>query len=167
MSFFLLSQICASITLFLDVLTFQFKRREVILAFMVASTFFLSLHYYFLDRMLASSILVASILRFIVSYYTTNKWWMWFFLVLAGIISIFTFTELIDIIPLIVSILFTLWAFQKDTRILRLFFLWAWGLLLVYDVLIFSPVWILLETVFVGSCFFWIWTFDKKGKKSK
>lgn len=160
MSFFLLSQICAWVTLILDILTFRFKNRKVILIFLIASTTFLSLHYFFLDKILASTILVASILRFVVSYFTTDKGWMAVFLVLAWVIAVHTYSETYDIIPLIVSILFTLWAFQKNEKILRIFFLGAWILLLIYDIIVFSPVWMLLESIFVISCILWILKFD-------
>lgn len=150
-TFFILSQIFALFVIVFDVLSFQFKdRKKVIVCFAFAATFN-AIHFLLLAKILTAVLVSFSILRFIVSYFTTDKKFMYLFLFLNTITSILLFSEIFDVVIFIGLSLIIIGVFQKNDKNMRLIMMAGTSFVIFYNILIFTPVGILVESIFLVS----------------
>jgi len=148
---FLISQILAWIAIIADIFSFQFKeRKKIIIFFMIAATC-IAVHYFLLERYVAGGIVCLWIIRFFVAYHSTWVYWKYIFITLFTCTTIVFYKDYYDILILIAMSLSTLASFRKDDHSLRLFMMWWTLITICYNFLIFSPIWVLLESIFLGS----------------
>lgn len=148
---FFASQILASFAIIADVFSFQFKeRKKIIIFFMIAATC-IGLHYLLLERYAAASIIAIWIVRFFVSYHRTDTYLIYVFTVIFAWVTYLFYKDIYDIIIFIWITFVTLWVFQKNDKHLRQFMMCGTSCVIVYNFLIFSPVWVLLESIFLWS----------------
>ena len=148
---FLLSQLLAWVAIIADVFSFQFKeRKKIIIFFMIAATC-IGLHYLLLERYAAAVIIAVWIVRFFVSYHRTDTYLIYVFIALFGGITYLLYKDIYDIIIFIWMIFVTVWVFQKDDKHLRQFMMCGTSCIIVYNFLIFSPMWVILESIFLWS----------------
>jgi Bacterial inner membrane protein len=90
---------------------------------------------------------------------------MYLFISLQLLLTVFLFKDIYDLLPFISSSLVTVAAFQKNDLLLRQVMMLASMVLISYNVLIFTPVGVLLEVVFLGSNIVGYWRYygRKKG----
>jgi hypothetical protein len=82
---------------------------------------------------------------------------MYLFGVIYAIPLIFNYTEVLDLLVWAVMYIMLIWKFQENDKTVRLFIM-VWAVLAItYNVLIFTPVWILLESIFLSSNVLWYW----------
>jgi len=148
---FLISQILAGIAIVADVCSFQFKeRKKIILFFMIAASC-IALHYFFLGRYVAAGIVCLGIIRFFIAYHSIWEYWKYIFIALFSLTTIVFYKDYYDIFILVAMSLSTIASFRKDDHSLRLFMMWGTVTTIGYNFLIFSPVGVLLEAIFLGS----------------
>ena len=162
---FLFSQIFAGIAIISDFLSFQFKERNKIIVFFLISVSFLFLHYLLLDRYTAAVIMAIGIVRYLVCFRYTQKYWKYIFIAGYIIATIIFYKDIYDLIFLVGMSLSTFAAFETDDRSLRHYMMSATSFSLVYNFFIFSPMWVLLELLFLSSNFIWYYRHYLKKKK--
>lgn len=148
---FLASQILAGIAIIADVCSFQFKERKKIILFFIIAAVCIWLHYLLLERYSAAAIIAVGIVRFFVSYHKTDSYLIYVFTFLFAGITYLLYKDIYDIIIFIGITFVTIWVFQKNDKYLRQFMMCGTSCIILYNFLIFSPVGVLLETIFLGS----------------
>lgn len=134
-----------------DICSFQFKERKKILIFFIISSFCIALQYVFLERYVPACISFLAVVRFFVSYHSTNKKWILLFIPASVCITFLFFKDYLDFLILLASILATLSVFQKNDKYLRLIMMGATLCFIIYNLIIFTPIGLLLESIFLGS----------------
>ena len=152
---FLASQLFAVVAIIADVFSFQFKERKKIIIFFMIAASCIGVHYLLLERYAAAMIIGAWIIRFFVSYHRTDAYLMYAFSVLFAIITYLFYKDIYDVIILIWMVFVTIWVFQKDDKYLRQFMMCGTSCIIVYNFLIFSPMWVILESIFLWSNLVW------------
>ncbi len=148
---FLISQALAGVAIVADICSFQFKQRKKIIIFFTIAASCIWLHYLLLERYSAAIIVAIGIIRFFVAYHSTWEYWKYIFILLFIISTVFFFKDYYDILILISMSLSTIGSFRKDDHSLRLFMM-GWTIITIcYNALIFSPVGVLLEGIFLCS----------------
>ena len=148
---FLASQILAGIAIIADFFSFQFKERQkIIICFIIAASC-IGLHYLLLERYSAALIVSLGIIRFFIAYKSTWKYWKYIFIGLFSLTTFLFFKDWFDLVILVGMALVTIAVFQKDDKKLRLIMMSGTSCIIFYNFLIFSPIWVLLESLFLGS----------------
>ena len=148
---FLASQFLASIAIIADVFSFQFKERKKIIIFFMIAASCIALHYLLLERYVATAIISIGIIRFFVAYHSTWEYWKYIFIGLFAIVTIVFYKDYYDGLIFLAMSLSTIASFRKDDHSLRLFMMWGTISTILYNFLIFSPMWVVLESIFLGS----------------
>lgn len=148
---YLLSQILATVALFTDLASFQFKEKSKIMTCTTISTVFLAVHCYLLNEISASIILIIAALRFYTAIFTTNSTIRNLFVLVSLIAVCFTYDGFVSLLPAVASINSTYACFLKNDQPLRLRMIVTTTLFIVFYIIIRSPVAVLMETGFVVS----------------
>jgi hypothetical protein len=148
---FIISQILVWIAIFTDFLWFQFKERKKVLLVLTLSVLLIALHYLFLNELNAFYLMMISMVSFLVSSFTYNKKIMMLFFVLYLFPIILNYTSWLDVILFIARYLMLIAIFLKNDKHLRILFMWATCFTIIFNILVFTPVWVLLEVIFLGS----------------
>ena len=143
---FILSQIFMFGALVFDFLAFQFKERKKMFLCLIVSTSFIALHYFFFNKIAAAVILLLSVLRFIVGYYSTDKKFLYIFIVLNTISLLFTYKEVYDLIIYVGTVIFIIGMFQENSVLMRKIMMISMVLAVIYNIIIFSPMGMLVES---------------------
>lgn len=165
-SAFIASQILIGIAFLTDFASFQFKDRKKIVLFLCVSSALISVHYFLLEKNTAGVLVAISMIRYLTSYFSTRKILM-FGLIGFNILGfILTYSSLDSFIVIIAMIFFTVGAFQKEDKFLRLLTMVGTMLIISYDVIIFSPMAIFLESFFLVSNVLGYYRFHIREKSS-
>ena len=161
MNLFLLSQILVGMAIVTDFLAFQCKNRQKILLFLSISCALIATHYFLLSKNTAGILIIISLIKYLVAKYSPLTRNMILLLLIETVAFYLTFEVLSDFIMLSASVSFTFGAFQKNDKYLRLLMMAAAISIITYDILIWSPVAIVLECLYftsnaIGYCkFYW------------
>ncbi len=165
MNLFILSQILVGIAFCTDLISFQFKERKKVVLFLCLSSALISTHYFLLGRNTAGLLVFISIIRFITSYFSTRKILMFSIIGLNILGFLLTYSSPLSFIILFALILITIGAFQKEDKSLRRIIMMGTCFVITYDILIFSPIAIILEISFLLSNVIGYFRFYYKKKK--
>lgn len=146
---FILSQIAMFFAMGFDFLSLQFKNRKQIYLTLVFSAALISGHYFLLGKITAGLIVSISVLRFITCMYTTKKKYLIIFLILNTIVLIATYTEIYDLLVYIGLFIFIIGNFQKNDKLMRKQMMVGTSLIILYNIIIFSPMGIIAESSFL------------------
>lgn len=165
---FIISQIAMFIAMGTDFLSLQYKKREYTFLCLIISASLISFHYFLLDQTAAGVIVFISVLRFITCYFTTNKKYLYIFIFLNTISLFFTYKNPTDLIIYTWLIIFIIWNFQSDNKLMRKLMMAGTTIVVVYNIIIWSPMGIIAETSFLISGIVGYYRFYiKKQKKDK
>ena len=114
---FIISQVVMFMAMGFDFLSLQYKKREYTFLCLIISASLISVHYFLLNKIAAGVIVSISILRFITCYFTTNKKFLFLFILLNTISLFFTYKEIYDLIIYVGLVIFIIGNFQKDNRL--------------------------------------------------
>ena len=159
LSSFLLSQILVFFAIIADIISFQYKDRKKILICFIISAILIGIHYALLERFDAFLLIMISAIRYGVGYFSTNKNFLFLFLGISTLISYWFFQDRLDYIIYIANIIGVLVAFQKQDRYLRLLAMCGISLNILYNYLIFSPMGVLTEGIFLWSNIVGYWKY--------
>ncbi len=148
---FIISQLARFLAILFDFLSLQLKKRQHIFFLLIISASLISLHYFFLGLVTAGALVLISVLRFIVCYFTTDKRWLVLFIILPTISLYFTYSNLYDIVIYTGLIIFIFGNFQKDDKLMRQFMMIGTGIVTIYNIAVFSPMGIIGEGTFFLS----------------
>ncbi len=152
---FIMSQVFAWTAIISDICSFQFKERKKILIFFIISSFCIALQYIFLERYVPAIIWFLAVFRFFVSYHTSNKKWMLLFVPASFFITFLFYKDYLDLLILCASLLSTVSVFQQEDQHLRIIMMWATSCFIIYNLIIFTPLWLVLECIFLSSNIVW------------
>src|SRR3989344_2030679 len=167
-TYFIVSQVLVFIAMISDFLSMQFKERKKIFIFLIISASLISLHYFFLNKIAAGVIIFFSVIRFIVCMFTTNKKFLGLFIVINSIALIFTYNEIYDLIIYFSLLIIITGNFQEDGKLMRKMMMVGTSLVIIYNVIIFSPMGVIVEGSFLASNIIGYYRhYIRKGKKKK
>ena len=148
-----------------DFLSLQFKKRKTTFLLLIVSASLISTHYFLLNRIAAGVIVFFSVLRFITCYFTTNKKYLFLFIGLNTVSLFFTYKDAFDLIIWLGLVVFITGNFQKNNKLMRKLMMIGTSLLVLYNILIFSPMGAIAEGSFLISNFVGYYRFYIKRKK--
>ena len=148
---FLLSQLLVTVTLIIECCAMQLKNKNYILAALSVSCLFNGFHYLLLEQPTAGYIFLFSSLRFLISIKWKYQWLSIASLSISLLITIYTYSGLLSIIGFIATIFITVGAFSHNDKFLRLMMIAGGSLWFIHNLILWTPVGILVETIFVGS----------------
>lgn len=151
MSHFAISQALVVIAIGFDLLSFQFKERNQIIACLIVSCLLIAVHFALLGHWTAMGLGGLAAIRFIASYFTTSKTVMALFIGASLLIAAATFHGLLSILSCLASIFGTIGSFCKDDKRLRQIMLIATSLWLVHNIHAGTPTAVLMEALFISS----------------
>lgn len=151
MNVFILSQILAGISFLLDISAFHFQRRAMTLSLLTSSTSLLAIHFYLLDQGAAAGLMIIAACRYAIAIVTFRRWVMWGFMLASLLCSVYLWQNLWSLLPLMGSLLMTFASFQKQSGKLRGYTLCGSLCWLLNNVLVGSPVAVMMELAFSGS----------------
>lgn len=150
---FIISQVAMFIAMGFDFLSLQFKKREYTFLCLIVSASLISAHYFLLNKTAAGVIVFFSVLRFITCYFTTNKKYLFIFIALNTFSLFFTYREIYDLIIYVGLIIFITGNFQEDNRLMRKLMMGGTSMIILYNIIIFSPMGVVAEGSFLLSNF--------------
>jgi hypothetical protein len=148
---FLLSQLLVSVTLIIECGAMQLKNKNYILAALSVSCFFNGFHYLLLEQPTAGYIFLFSSIRFLISIKWKFQWISAASLCVSLAITVSTYIGILSIIGFLGTVFITIGSFSKNDRFLRLLMITGGSVWLLHNLLLWTPVGILVEVIFVGS----------------
>jgi len=161
-SAFVVSQILIAIALVFDLASFQFKSRKITLLCFAAAASLISAHFFLLGAVTAGAVVAVSVLRFATAYFTSDRRVMYGFLCIVLALGMFTYDGFEDILITAGMLFATIAAFSVNERRLREFMGAGTVLIIIHNIIIFTPAGILLEVFFLGSNLLSYWRFYVK-----
>lgn len=150
-SIFIISQIIIFIAIIFDFLSFQFKNRKKTIFCLIISGILIAGHYFLLSKILAGVLILLAAIRLFIAFFTTNEKVMYSFLIISFVLLIFTYNEVFDFVIYIGSLFMIVGNFQSDNKLMRKFMMCGSLFYITYNILIFSPMAIALEGLFLSS----------------
>ena len=148
---FLASQLFAILALISWLISFQCKARKFIILFFIITAFCILLQFLLLERYVWATIVWVGMIRYFTAYYYPKPFLIPIFILIFAVLTIIFWKDAYDILAFLAASLNTLWSFQKNEKYLRYFFMTSWPCLIGYNYFIGSPMWMLLESVFLLS----------------
>jgi hypothetical protein len=151
MSAFILSQLLAGGTLLVGMAAFQFRERTHILRGWCLAATLAAAHFYVLGSIAACLLVAVTALRFLISSFTTDARLMYLFLALAVCGFILTYASPVSFIALAATLIGTFGSFRRTENAIRYSMLTTELLWAVHNIIIWSPVAVLMEVLFFSS----------------
>ncbi|WP_076410186.1 YgjV family protein [Shewanella sp. UCD-KL12] len=151
MSAFVLSQWLVAAAIVFDLISFQFKHKQQIVACLCISAVLISSHFYLLEQLTAACLMLLAALRYLVTIFSHSKRIMWVFISVSAITSLFTYTGWLSVISLVGSTIQTRAAFCQSDQNLRLLMIIGTCVWLLNNALAGSPMGVLMEVLFIAS----------------
>ena len=151
MDYYTISQVLVAVAIVFDLLSFQFKDRKHVVTCLSVAGCLISTHFYLLDAITAACIMGIATFRYMTSYFTTHSYVRNLFLCLNVVSLIATYQSFTSIISFIGSSLQTIGAFSRNDREMRLIMMVGTLVWLVHNVVVNSPMAIVMEIVFLVS----------------
>jgi len=148
---FILSQIFAFFAIISNFIVFQFKKRDYILISLGVTAFFLAIHYTLLFKFAAALLFLIAMFRSLLFLFTTHKKYLIIILTINTLVFILLFDGWILLFQYFGLSFLTIGSFQKDNKKLRIYMMFGILLILIYNILIFTPFGILKESIFLIS----------------
>ena len=151
MDAFLWSQVLAGMTLITGMTAFQFRERVTMLRTWALGASFAAVHFFLLGSFEAGILVAVTALRFVVSSFTTDWRMMWLFLTLSVAGFAFTYAGPASLLPLFATLVGTVGSFHGTGNAVRYSAMVAEGTWIIFDIIIWSPVAIVMEVLFFTS----------------
>ncbi len=153
MSLFVLSQILVGIAICTDIISFQFKERLHIVICLLISCVMISVHFMCLNHWTAACLGLLAVVRFITCLFSTSRILLWLFLLIAVVLSAFTYEGYLTLLGFCATFFGTVASFRKDDKTLRQFMFIGTSIWIVHNFLAGSPAAVVLEIIFLSSNF--------------
>ncbi|SKA02256.1 YgjV family protein [Photobacterium toruni] len=151
MSLFVASQILVGLAALFDIASFQFKNRTVLLSALCISALLIAAHFMLLDEWTAACLLIIGSCRYLAGIFISNPKIKWLFYLVTLLGTVITFSGLTSILSCTASLLHTKASFSSNDKLMRWLMVIGtvvWG---VHDVIVGSPVAVLIDVLFVIS----------------
>jgi hypothetical protein len=150
---FIISQVAYFFAMGFDFLSLQYKKREHTFLCLIAAASLISFHYFLLGKIPVAVIMLISVMRFITSYLTTNKKYIYVFIILNTISLFFTYKEPYDLIIYTGITIFIISNFQENNKLMRQMMMVGSLFIISYNIVINTPMGIIAECSFLLSNF--------------
>ena len=165
--YFILSQLLVLCAIVTDYISFQYKERKKILLILSISSLLIAIHYLLLNQVNAFIFEILILCAFLVSAYTTSRQVLALFLLVFLFPLIFNYSGYQDILIFIGVYISLIAKFQKNDKLIRILTMLGTLFIVVYNIIIFTPMGVLLELMYLmsnisGYYKFYIKKFDKK-----
>ena len=121
------------------------------LIFLSISSLLITFHYFFLNEIIAGILLLFSFSSYVVATKTSSKKWMYFFLIITLIPFALMYSSWTDIVIFIGTYIAIIARFQENDKKLRQQMIIATAVIILYNIIIFSPKGALLVSAFLAS----------------
>jgi len=148
---FALSQALIGVAFFVDLASFQFRKRRYVLACLSTAAFLIGLHFWLLETWTAAVLGFIAAVRFLTAMFTSSKRLLVLFLAAVLINAVYSYAGLLTVLATLGSLLSTTAAFLAHDRSFRLCMMAASVIWIVHNVLAATPAAVVLETFFLGS----------------
>tara|TARA_B100000700_G_C15026980_1_gene848675 strand:+ start:896 stop:1438 length:543 start_codon:yes stop_codon:yes gene_type:complete len=156
---FILSQCLVAIATLLDLASFQFRQRHVILACLFSSVLLTSVHFLLLDNLSAASLMLIAAVRYAYCIFARKTWVMVTFMLVSISAVSLTWYNWVSFIALVATLIQTYASFQGKDLSLRLMMVIGTLCWITHNAIMFSPVAVVMETVFLLSNLLGIWRY--------
>ena len=156
---FILSQCLVAVATLLDLASFQFKSRQIILMCLFSSVLLTSIHFLLLNNLSASALMLIAALRYGYCIFARKQWVMYGFMALSVFAVLITWQSWFSFIALTATLVQTYASFQSKDLLLRCLMVLGTLCWIMHNLLIFSPVAVVMETVFLLSNLLGLWRF--------
>ena len=148
---FIFSQIFVFFAILSDILSFQYKQRKKVLFFIALSSLLIGIHYFLLGEINAGILLMFSFLSSVISIFTSNKKYLYIFFILYLIPITLNYSTPTDLLIFVGIYLGLISKFQSKDEHLRIIMMIASLFVISFDIIIFSPLAIILDSIFLIS----------------
>lgn len=162
MNEFIFSQLIATLAFFCGFVSFQCKSRSSILLWLSGSSFTNACHFLVLNKPVPAILYFILTARALVARVSLNQNLMYLFLSLSLFGSILFFKGPLGFLALFATILATYGSFQKEVRRVRILFMLSATMWVVHNILVWTPVALLMQVMFLISNGIGFQRFDKK-----
>lgn len=165
---FILAQIFGTLMLIVNVLAMQMKDKKNIIFMLLLANLFAVFNFVFLNGYSGAIICGFAIIQTIINNFYEKKGkklpflLLMIFIIISIILGIFTFKGIIDILPIVCSILYSLIIVQSKERIIRILSLINIVLWLIYDLFFMAYVAAISDILVVASTLIGMYRFDFK-----
>lgn len=156
---FILSQCLVAVATLLDLASFQFKSRHAILICLFSSVLLTSAHFILLDNLSAASLMFIAALRYGYCIFARQKSVMIIFMLLSILAVLATWQNWFSFIALLATLIQTYASFQGKDFTLRCLMVFGTVCWVLHNILVFSPMAVLMELVFLSSNLIGLWRF--------
>ncbi|MBH0026421.1 YgjV family protein [Pseudoalteromonas sp. SWN29] len=148
---FLFAQCLVAIATLLDLASFQFKSRSLILMCLFSSVLLTSVHFFILGHASAGSLMLIAAIRYLYCVFARKTWVMLAFMLLSCLAVYFTWYSWLSGLALAATLIQTFASFQKNDLYLRLIMVVGTSLWISHNILVGSPIAVLMESLFMAS----------------
>ncbi len=162
MTNFAISQSLVAAAIAFDLASFQFKNREKLLFCFIASSGLLSIHFFVLGQNVGGVLYLLTLLRFLTAYISKSPVWLFVFLAASVGAFLVTYQSMYSVLALSGALASTYGAFQREDLRLRIFMFAGTVSWLAFNLLIFSPVAVMRQSLFALSNLVGLWRFYRR-----
>ena len=148
---FALSQLLAALAFSGGIVAFQQRGRAGMLKFWFVSALLNASHFAVLGQYEAALFVGLTAVRFLVAALSPRRRWMYVFLLLSTLLLVFSYNGAINLLPYLAAVVGTIGSFQANVALVRLLMAIGASAWILHNVLIGSPVAVLMELAFLGS----------------
>ena len=148
---FWLSQFFAGLTMVFDLVSFQFKDRKHILLTLIAGGVSLGIHFLLLGQTVAGLLVLLASVRKGFAYFYPGPKLMWVFIAVGGLTTFYFYEHWHNLLAYGAMIVITIGNFQSHDYPMRLWQMAGSSTWLVHNVLVRTPMGIIVEILFLGG----------------
>ncbi|NMR24869.1 YgjV family protein [Pseudoalteromonas sp. NEC-BIFX-2020_015] len=148
---FILSQCLVAVATLLDLASFQFKSRKFILLCLFSSVLLTATHFFLLNKMSAALLMLIAATRYFYCIFNRSQWAMLGFMLLSCVAVALSWQDWLSGLALIATLIQTFASFRQRDVLLRLFMVLGTAFWISHNILVGSPVAVLMECLFLMS----------------
>lgn len=148
---FVLSQLLAALAFSSGIIAFQQHERAAMLKFWFVSALLNASHFAVLAQYEATLFVALTAVRFLVASISPRQRWMISFLLLSTLLLILSYTSPLNLLPYLAAVVGTIGSFQRKVVLVRMLMAIGASAWVVHNLLIGSPVAVLMELAFLSS----------------
>ncbi len=148
---FIIAQSLVAVATLLDLASFQFKSRRIILSCLFTSVLLTSVHFFILGYNSAGCLMFIAAVRYFYCIYFKHTWAMFGFMTVSCLAVYFTWQDWFSAFALVATLIQTIASFQNRDLHLRLCMVVGTCFWITHNIFAGSPVAILMESLFLSS----------------
>lgn len=148
---FILSQCLVVVATLLDLISFQFKSRQLILLCLFSSVLLTAAHFFVLGNTSAGLLMLIAAVRYFYCAFYRSHWVMLGFMIICCIGVYLTANSWVSVVALVATLLQTYASFSKSDLRLRQLMIVGTSFWIAHNLLVGSPMAVFMESIFLTS----------------